>query len=163
VVAVDLTEDKLAMARNLGADYTVNASVEDPAQAIQKLGGADAAIALAVSPRSFEQAFGSLRRKGTLVFVALPADNAVRIPIFETVLNGITIVGSIVGTRKDLDEVFELHAHGRTHVIRETRSLDTVNRSIQDVLDGTVTGRIVFDLRDNVAVQAQALELTAVS
>jgi len=148
VVAVDLTDDKLAMAKQLGADYTVNAAREDPAQAIQLLGGADAAIALAVAPRAFEQAFASLRRKGTLVFVALPADNAVRIPIFETVLNGITIIGSIVGTRKDLDEVYELHARGRTHVIRETRSLETVNQSIQDVLDGTVTGRIVFDLRD---------------
>jgi hypothetical protein len=56
-------------------------------------------IALAVSPRSFEQAYKSLRRRGTLVVVALPADNAVTIPIFETVLNGITLVGSIVGTR----------------------------------------------------------------
>src|SRR6202035_4880713 len=141
------------MARQLGADYTVNASEEDPAQVIQRLGGADAAIALAGSPRSFEQAFGSLRRKGTLVFVALPADNAVRIPIFETVLNGITIIGSIVGTRKDLDEVYELHAHGRTRVIRETRTLETVNQSIQDVLDGTVTGRIVFDLRDEAVAE----------
>src|SRR5579863_9127819 len=78
VVAVDLVDEKLEMAKKLGADYTVNASREDPAQAIQQLGGADAAIALAVSPRAFEQAFGSLRRKGTLVFVALPADNAVR-------------------------------------------------------------------------------------
>jgi len=123
--------------------------------AIQRLGGADAAIALAVSPRAFEQAFGALRRKGTLVFVALPADNAVQIPIFETVLNGITIVGSIVGTRKDLDEVFDLHARGRTRVIRETRSLDTVNQSIQDVLDGTVTARIVFDLTKPVSVPRQ--------
>jgi alcohol dehydrogenase, propanol-preferring len=146
VVAVDLTSDKLEMARNLGADYVVNAATEDPVATIQRLGGADAAIALAVSPRAFEQAFGALRRKGTLVFVALPADNDVRIPIFETVLNGITIVGSIVGTRKDLDEVFDLHARGRTRVMRETRSLDTVNQSIQDVLDGAVTGRIVFDL-----------------
>ena len=157
VVAVDLTEDKLAMARRLGADHTVNASEEDPAQAIQRLGGADAAIALAVSPRAFEQAFGSLRRKGTLVFVALPADNAVRIPIFETVLNGITIVGSIVGTRKDLDEVYELHARGRTHVTRESRSLDTVNQSMQDVLDGTVTGRIVFDLRDELVAEPRGV------
>jgi alcohol dehydrogenase, propanol-preferring len=161
VVAVDLTDDKLAMAKELGADYTVNASHEDPSQVIQSLGGADAAIALAVSPRSFEQAFGSLRRKGTLVFVALPADNAVSIPIFETVLNGITIVGSIVGTRKDLEEVYELHARGRTRVFRETRSLDTVNRSIQDVLDGTVTGRIVFDLRDQAVAEPLERELSA--
>ena len=161
VVAVDLTEDKLAMAKQLGADYTVNAAREDPVQAIQKLGGADAAIALAVSPRAFEQAFASLRRKGTLVFVALPADNSVSIPIFETVLNGITIVGSIVGTRKDLDEVYELHARGRTHVIRETRSLETVNQSIQDVLDGTVTGRIVFDLRDTAVAEPLERQLTA--
>jgi alcohol dehydrogenase, propanol-preferring len=64
---------------------------------IQKLGGADQAIATAVSPRAVEQAYGSLRRKGTLVFVGLPADNYVRLPIFETLLNGIAIVGSIVG------------------------------------------------------------------
>jgi propanol-preferring alcohol dehydrogenase len=155
VVAVDLTSDKLEMARDLGADYIINAATEDPVAAIQRLGGADAAIALAVSPRAFEQAFGALRRKGTLVFVALPADNAVQIPIFETVLNGITIVGSIVGTRKDLDGVFDLHARGRTRVIRETRSLDTVNQSIQDVLDGTVTARIVFDLTKPVSAPRQ--------
>ena len=145
VVAVDVTADKLAMAKRLGADFTLNAAEEDPVAAIQRLGGADAAIALAVSPRAFEQAFGSLRRKGTLVFVALPADNTVSIPIFETVLNGITIVGSIVGTRRDLDEVFELHASGRTTVIRETRPLSAINESIADVLAGRITARIVLD------------------
>ena len=146
VVAVDISADKLAMAKRLGADFTVNAAEEDPVKAIQRLGGADAAIALAVAPRAFEQAFGSLRRRGTLVFVALPADNAVSLPIFETVLNGITVVGSIVGTRKDLDEVFDIHARGRTTVIRETRALSTVNESIDDVLRGRVSGRIVFDV-----------------
>ena len=59
---------------------------------------ASSTIAVAVSPKSFEQAYGSLRRGGTLVFVALPAENEIHVPIFETVLNGITIVGSIVGS-----------------------------------------------------------------
>ena len=144
VVAIDLHDEKLELARELGAEFTVNAAEEDPVEAIQRLGGADQAIALAVSPSAFEQAYRSLRRGGTLVFVALPADNEVTLPIFETVLNGITIVGSIVGTRTELREVFELHAAGRTHVTREVRSLDQVNESIADVEAGRVTARIVF-------------------
>ena len=60
------------------------------------------AISLAVSPKAFEQAYGSLRRGGTLVFVGLPADNEIRLPIFQTVLNGTKVMGSIVGTREDL-------------------------------------------------------------
>ncbi len=146
VIAVDLIDEKLELARELGAEFTVNAPKQDPVEAIQALGGADQAIALAVSPKAFEQAYGSLRRGGKLVFVALPADNEVKLPIFETVLNGITIVGSIVGTRTDLREVFELHAAGRTHVTREVRPLDQVNESIADVEAGRVTARIVFEL-----------------
>jgi len=144
VVAVDLYDEKLELARTLGAEFTVNAAEQDPAEAIRALGGADQAIALAVSPRSFEQAYGSLRRGGTLVFVALPADNEVKLPIFETVLNGITVVGSIVGTRKDLREVFELHAAGLTRVISETRPLDQVNEAIADVEAGRVAARVVL-------------------
>ena len=144
VIAVDIHDDKLALARELGAEFTINALEEDPIAAIQKLGGADQAIALAVAPRAFEQAYGSLRRGGTLVFVALPADNEVKLPIFETVLNGITIVGSIVGTRAELRDVFELHAAGKTTVIRETRSLDDVNEAIADVEAGRVAARVVL-------------------
>ena len=144
VVAVDLLDEKLELARELGAEFTVNATREDPAVAIQELGGADQAIALAVSPKAFEQAYGSLRRGGTLVFVGLPADNAIELPIFETVLNGITVVGSIVGTRVDLREVFELHAAGKTRVIREIRPLAEVNEAIEDVETGRVPARIVF-------------------
>jgi len=146
VIAVDLIDEKLELAKELGAEFTVNAAEEDPVAAIQALGGADQAISLAVSPKAFEQAYGTLRRGGKLVFVALPADNYITLPIFETVLQGITIIGSIVGTRTDLREVFELHAAGKTHVTREVRPLDTVNESIVDVEAGRVTARIVFSL-----------------
>ncbi len=146
VIAVDLIDEKLELARELGAEFTINATKQDPVAEIQALGGADEAIALAVSPRAFEQAYGTLRRGGKLVFVALPADNQITLPIFETVLNGITIQGSIVGTRTDLREVFELHAAGKTKVIREVRPLDRVNESIADVEAGRVAARIVFEL-----------------
>ena len=67
------------------------------------------------------------------------------LPIFPTVLKGISVIGSIVGTRQDLVEVFELHARGRTRVVAETRKLDEVNASIDDVLAGRTTARIVFE------------------
>ena len=147
VVAVDVVESKLALAKQLGAAYTINAATEDPVEAIKALGGADAAIILAAAPKPCEQAFASLRRNGRLVFVGLPEDNFVKLPIFETVLNGITVTGSIVGTRVDLAETFELHAEGRTKVVRETRRLDQVNDCFDQVLAGAVDARLVFDLR----------------
>jgi propanol-preferring alcohol dehydrogenase len=146
VVAVDLIDEKLELARQLGAEFTVNASDEDPVEAIQKLGGANQALAIAASPMAFEQAYRSLRRGGTLVFVGLPADNRVELPIFETVLGAINIVGSIVGTRTDLREVFALHAAGRTRLIREVRPLDSVNEAMADVEAGRVAARVVFEL-----------------
>jgi propanol-preferring alcohol dehydrogenase len=146
VVAVDLVDEKLRLARQLGADYTINAAEIDPVAEINRLGGADAAIAVAVSQTSFTQAYQSLRRGGTLVFVALPAENSFQLPIFETVLNGITVVGSIVGTRVDLAETFELHAAGRTIVEYETRRLDQVNEAFAEVERGGVRARLVFDI-----------------
>jgi propanol-preferring alcohol dehydrogenase len=146
VVAVDLFDEKLKLARDLGAEYTINAREQDPVEEIKKLGGADAVITTAVSPIAFEQGFGSLKRGGTLVFVGLPKDNEIQLPIFETVLNGIHVVGSIVGTRLDLQEVFELHAMGRTKVVHEERNLEEVNEAIEEVEEGKVDARVVFDM-----------------
>jgi propanol-preferring alcohol dehydrogenase len=147
VAAVDLLDSKLSLATELGAEHTFNAVTEDPAAGIQAIGGADQAIALAVSPVAVEQAYRSLKRGGTLVLVGLPADNFVRLPIFETVLQGITITGSIVGTRVDLAETFQLHAEGRTRIVRETRQLDEVNEAFEQIEKGEVDARLVFDFR----------------
>ena len=147
VVAVDLHDEKLDLAKSLGATYTVNAMESDPVEEIKKLGGAHAVICVAVAPKAFEQAHKCLRRGGTLVFVALPADNFVRLPIFETVLNGLTIKGSIVGNREDLAETFKLHAAGRTRVERHTRKLEEVNEAFEEVESGRAKARLVFDFR----------------
>jgi alcohol dehydrogenase, propanol-preferring len=144
VVAVDLVDEKLELARELGASYTINATKVDPVEALKELGGVDAAISTTVSPKAFEQAYGGLKRGGTLVFVGLPADNFIELPIFETVLNGITVVGSIVGTRLDLREVFELHAAGMTRVVYEERPLDGVNEAIVEVNEGRIPARLVL-------------------
>jgi alcohol dehydrogenase, propanol-preferring len=145
VTAVDIEQGKLELAEELGADHLVNAATTDPVEAIQAVGGADVAVVLAASPKPFEQAYRSLRRGGRLVMVALPADNAaISVPIFNTVLAGISVIGSIVGTRQDLAEVFALHAAGRTKVIAETRDLDQVNECFDEVLGGKVPARLVF-------------------
>ncbi|MFI7497963.1 zinc-dependent alcohol dehydrogenase [Streptomyces sp. NPDC049687] len=145
VTAVDLEPDKLGLAHRLGADALVNARTHDPVEEIRKAGGADVAIVLAASPRAFEQAYKSLNPGGRLVMVALPADDAaISVPIFETVIGGISVIGSIVGTRQDLTEVFALHAAGRTQVIAETRRLEDVNDSFVEVLGGRAEARLVF-------------------
>jgi propanol-preferring alcohol dehydrogenase len=144
-IAVDVTEEKLDLARRLGAAHTVNAARTDPVAAIQTLGGADVAVVLAASPTVLEQAHASLRRGGRLVLVSLPKDNEMRLPIFQTVLGGISVIGSIVGTRADLAEVFRLHAAGRTRVELQTRKLEDMNDAIEDVLAGRVTARVVFE------------------
>ena len=145
VAAVDITEEKLQLAAELGADIVVDARTEDPAEVLRRHGGADVAIGLAVDDRSFATAYAGLRRGGRLVLVALPASGTLRIPVFDTVLNGTSVIGSIVGTRADLTEVFALHAAGRTRVIYETRPLAAVNDAIAEVLHGKARGRIVLE------------------
>ena len=91
-------------------------------------------------------AHAALNPNGRLVLVGLPADNTLRLPVFETVLHGIQVIGSLVGTRNDLTEAFRLQETGRTKVIYQTRQLDDVNACFDEVLSGRVPARLVFDL-----------------
>ncbi|HEX2355039.1 MAG TPA: zinc-binding dehydrogenase, partial [Micromonosporaceae bacterium] len=146
VVAVDLSEERLKTAQDLGADHLVHAGEQDPAEEIQKLGGADVVILTAASPKPVAQGYAALAPGGTLVFVGLPKEDQVNVPIFGTVLNGITLRGSIVGTHQDLAEVFALHRLGRTRVLAERRSLEQVNEAFEEVLEGSAAApRLVFD------------------
>jgi propanol-preferring alcohol dehydrogenase len=144
VVAVDVRKDKLDLATELGATHVVNAVDIHPEDAVRDLGGADVAIVLAATNSAVESAFASLRPGGRLVLVSLPRNGTLSLPIFDTVLNGKQVIGSIVGTRQDLREVFALHAAGRTQVITEVRPLDGVNEAMRDLLAGDVPARIVF-------------------
>jgi propanol-preferring alcohol dehydrogenase len=148
-VVVDTNAVRLEAARELGADHLVHAGEQDVTAAVQALGGADASIVSAVEPVAFEQAIASMARGGTMVLVGLPARNEMRLPIFETVLGGLTVKGSIVGTHHDLEEVFDLHRRGLTAVLQHEVALDEVNDAIEAMLDGSAPEpRTVFRLRD---------------
>ncbi|MGO0059895.1 alcohol dehydrogenase AdhP [Brevibacillus fluminis] len=146
VVAVDIQDDKLELAKELGADITINGRNVDPVAAIeQAVGGVHGAVSVAVTKKAFEQAYRSVRRGGSLVVVGLPNDE-LPIPIFDTVLNGVTVKGSIVGTRKDLQEALDFAARGKVKAIIETQPLDNINEVFDRMVNGQINGRVVLTL-----------------
>ena len=144
VVAVDTFNEKLQLAIELGADLTVNPLERDSAEWIHnQVGGVQASICTAVSKPAFGEAYRAVKRGGKCVAVGLPPE-MMEVPIFDTVLNGVSIVGSIVGTRKDLQEALEFAAEGRVKTIIETASLEEINRIFDDLEQGKINGRIVI-------------------
>ena len=147
VAAVDVDDAKLELARRLGATVTVNAMKEDPASVIKRdIGGAHGALVPAVSPKAFDQAQNMLRRGGTLVLNGLPPGDF-PLPIFSTVLNGITVRGSIVGTRQDLQEALDFAAEGKVAATVQTGKLEDINDIFGRMIDGKIEGRIVLDMK----------------
>ena len=144
-IAVDVEDEKLQLAKDLGAHHVVDGR-GDQAAKLAALGGVDLAVVTVPSPAAMRAAHASLNPNGRLVLVGLPADNRLELPVFETVLKGISVIGSLVGTRNDLAECFALHAQGRTKVVAEMRQLEDVNECFEEVLAGRVPARLVFDL-----------------
>jgi alcohol dehydrogenase, propanol-preferring len=146
VAAVDIDDAKLALARRLGAAVTVNAMTTDPVAAIQKeTGGAHGALVTAVSNKAFEQALSFVRRGGTVSLAGLPPGDF-PLPIFNVVLKGITVRGSIVGTRLDLKESLEFAAAGKVKATVSTEKLENINDIFARMHKGQIEGRIVLDL-----------------
>ncbi|MCA1032580.1 alcohol dehydrogenase AdhP [Bacillus timonensis] len=146
VVAVDTFDEKLELAKELGADKIINPLNEDSAAFIQReVGGVQASICTAVSKKAFDEAYRSVKRGGKCVAVGLPPE-MIEVPIFDTVLNAVSIVGSIVGTRKDLQEALQFAAEGKVKTIVETATLDQINQVFTDLEEGKINGRIVLTL-----------------
>lgn len=147
VIAVDINDDKLALAKEVGADFTVNSAKEDAVKAIQeKTGGAHAAVVTAVSRDAFNAAVGAVRAGGRVVCVGLPVEN-MDISIPRIVLDGIEIVGSLVGTRQDLEEAFQFGAEGLVVPVVKTRPLDETNDIFKEMREGKIQGRMVIDMK----------------
>jgi propanol-preferring alcohol dehydrogenase len=147
VLAVDISEEKLNLARQMGADLVVNAANEDPIAFAQKsIKGAHGALVTAVSPKAFSQALHMLRRRGVLSLNGLPPGDF-PLPIFDVVLRRITVRGSIVGTRKDLEEALDFAAEGKVHAHVHSSRLEDINTVFERMRQGDIGGRIVFDLQ----------------
>ena len=146
VAAVDVGEEKLELAHKLGAEITVDASSEDPARQIQEqTGGAHGVLVTAVSPTAFKQAVGMLRRRGTCVLVGLPPGEF-PVSIFDVVLSRYTLRGSIVGTRKDLEEALGFAAQGKVKATIEQLPLESINEVFSRLEEGKVNGRVVLEV-----------------
>ena len=146
VAAVDIDDSKLDLATRLGATLTVNARNEDPSAALKKaIGGAHGALVTAVSPKAFQQALGMVRRGGTVALNGLPPGDF-PLSIFDTVLNGITVRGSIVGTRLDLLEALAFAGEGKVKATVHADKLENINDVFSRMHHGDIEGRIVLDL-----------------
>ena len=146
VIAVDIADDKLALARSLGADMTVNAATQDAVREVQThIRGANGILVTAVSRSAFAQGLGMLHKRGTMSLVGLPP-GSFDLPIFDVVLNAKTVRGSIVGTRKDLEEALMFAGEGKVAAHFSTDRLENINGIFDAMRRGAIDGRVVLEL-----------------
>ena len=146
VIAVDVDPQKLQLAREMGAAIALNAREQDVASAVQSaVGGAHGVVVTAVSLTAFQQAIGMTRRRGTCVLVGLPPGEFPT-PLFDVVAKGLTIRGSFVGTRADLQEALAIASEGRVRSRIRTQPLETVNEALAELRGGKVEGRVVLTM-----------------
>ena len=146
VIAVDISDEKLSLARKLGAKAAINAKTTDAVAEVQKLcGGAQGVLVTAVSPHAFGQALGMLAKRGTMALVGLPP-GSFPLDIFNTVLMRKTIRGSIVGTRLDLAECLQFAGDGKVKVHFSTERLEDINSIFGRMRENKIDGRIVMKI-----------------
>jgi len=146
VIAVDISEDKLRLASEMGAAATINAAEVDPVAEVQKLcGGAQGVLVTAVSPKAFNQALAMLAKRGTMSLVGLPP-GSFELDIFNTVLMRKTIRGSIVGTRLDLAECLQFAGDGKVKVHYSIEHLENINDIFDRMRGNKIDGRVVMKI-----------------
>ena len=145
VCAVDIEDGKLALAKTLGADATVNAKRGDPVEAVRTAtsGGAHGVLITAPSIPAFKQGVGMTRKHGICVLVGIPPGDF-PVPLFDVVANCISIRGSFVGNREDLAESLSFAADGKVKADIELQPLDAINDVFRRLAHGDVPARVVL-------------------
>lgn len=147
VIAVDINDSQLEFAKQYGADITLNPKNEKVSEYIQEhLDGAHAAVVTAVAKSAFNDAVNAVRAGGTVVAVGLPTES-MDLSIPRLVLDGIRVVGSLVGTRQDLKEAFQFGAEGLVVPKTQTRPMEDIQDIFTEMEEGKINGRMVIDCR----------------
>ena len=144
---MDLSDERLELARSLGADRLINASMTDAATELAANGGHHAAIVTAPSQSAYDLALRSLRYRGTLVVVGLPKQDLV-FSADDLATGEFRIIGSAVGTREDLANVLRMAAEGHLRCEVETYPLEDLVGILNRMRDGKITGRAVVTFAD---------------
>ncbi|RDU54703.1 alcohol dehydrogenase AdhP [Helicobacter sp. MIT 01-3238] len=151
VAAIDVSDDKLELAKKYGAEVVANAKTLGEEGTIKKIieetnGGTHGVLVTAVHPIAFKQALGVVRRGGTVAMNGLPPGEF-PVNIFDMILNGVTIRGSIVGTRLDLQEAIRFAEEQKVHAHVAPAKLEDINDIFARMKQGKIDGRMVLDFR----------------
>lgn len=151
VAAIDVSDDKLELAKKYGAEVVANAKTLGEQGTIKKIieetnGGTHGVLVTAVHPIAFKQALGVVRRGGTVAMNGLPPGEF-PVNIFNMILNGVTVRGSIVGTRLDLQEAIRFAEEQKVHAHVAPAKLEDINDIFSRMKEGKIDGRMVLDFR----------------
>jgi alcohol dehydrogenase, propanol-preferring len=143
IAAVDISEEKLALARSLGASDVFNAASTDVTKEFRRLGGVHAALVASAAKAAYDMAFSCLRPSGCLLIVGLPAQDICFPPILMAARE-VRMQASAVGTRQDLSEILAMAAQGKVRCQTATRPLAQADQVLDQLRSGHVSGRIVL-------------------
>lgn len=173
IIAVDIDEAKLDLARHFGATHLVNALEADPVKQIRSLtpgpegahgfrgmaiAGVDFAFDVVASKQTFLQAFRSTRTSrnaissgGTTVLVGVPQE-PLELPGAEMLVHERTVVGTIGGTAvpdEDIPQFLDWHRNGDLDLdalVTSRVALDEINEATKALEDGKVLGRMIIEM-----------------
>jgi propanol-preferring alcohol dehydrogenase len=145
VIAVDISEEKLATAKALGADETVVAN-ENAGAAIQALGGAHGCVNFAPVGATWPLMLAACAPRATIVLTAVPADQ-LAFYTYEVVERGIKVIGSSASNRQEMNELLALAAGGNVKGVINTMPFEQINEALSSLIEGRTDGRTVLDFQ----------------
>jgi propanol-preferring alcohol dehydrogenase len=146
ITAIDISDEKLALAKSLGASTVLNAASTNVVKELRGKGGVHVALVASAARAAYDMAFACVRPTGTLLVVGLPAENICFPPILMAARE-VRIHATAVGTRQDLREVLAMAAAGKIRCRVATHPLADVNRVLNQLRRGEISGRAVLTCR----------------